>query len=231
MPGYVMHLAEADMIIRALRGRMDLSEQWVEHFITGNLLPDTKLRDQKYISHFWSPREAGLMAQAPDLDLFLSKYSPSMEDPLLLGYFTHLYLDTRFVHNFWPLCMAFYNSQGHIETQRDRIDQVEILKTGERVHIGEFFSPAYYYGDYSRMNAYFVETYHITRAPVWQDIKDFKMDEVNLADMQLICRNLDWLFAHCAAGQEKDLLVFDLEAFDSFIHETAEEFMKTYLLT
>ena len=76
MPGYVMHLAEVDMVLGILRESQELSEQWVQRFVTGNLLPDTKLLKEKYISHFWNPANTGQIGQAPDLALFGEKYQP-----------------------------------------------------------------------------------------------------------------------------------------------------------
>ena len=59
MPGYVMHLAEADMILTAIRGKKALSDQWEEHFLTGNLLPDTRLLKEKRISLYrWDVRQS-----------------------------------------------------------------------------------------------------------------------------------------------------------------------------
>lgn len=228
MPGYVMHLAEADMILTAIRGKKALSDQWEEHFLTGNLLPDTRLLKEKRISHFWNPAELGLIAKAPDLSLFLDKYHPDMEDPVMLGYLTHLYLDARYVHDYWPRCMAFYNREGKRETAADQVAQVEILKTGRRLPPSVFFSPRYYYGDYGRMNGFFVSRYHIHK-PRWKDIEGFHMDEVKLEDMEIISKNMDWLLAHCGREEELSLEVFDIEEFDSFIRETAEQFMQEYL--
>ena len=216
------------MILDILRSKQELPEQWAAHFMTGNLLPDTRLLKEKRISHFWNPENAGLLAQAPDLELFLGKYRPDMDDPLLLGYLMHLDLDARYVHNFWPRCMAFYNSEGQPETVSERVAEVEILKTGQRVPLKEFFSPGFYYGDYSRMNGYFVRKYHI-HPPEWQDILDFHMDEVNLDDMEKICRDLNWLISHCGPDDEPELKVFDLQQFDSFIRRSAEEFARQYL--
>ena len=228
MPGYVMHLAEVDMVLGILRESQELSEQWVQRFVTGNLLPDTRLLKEKYISHFWNPANAGRIAQAPDLELFLKKYHPDMDDPLLLGYLMHLDLDEKYVHSFWPGCMAFYNSEGKPETRADRVAEVEILKTGQRVPLKDFFSPALYYGDYGRMNGFFARKYHI-RKPEWEEITDFHMDEVKLSDMEKICEGLDWLFAHCSPDDNPDLKVFDLQQFDDFIQRTAEEFSKRCL--
>ncbi len=228
MPGYVMHLAEADMILAEIRRKRNLSEQWAEHFLTGNLLPDTRLLTEKKISHFWNPDDLGLIAKAPDLSLFLEKYRPDMDDPVLLGYLTHLHLDARYVHNYWPRCLAFYNSAGQKETVADQVTEVEILKTGLRMPPDTFFSPRYYYGDYGRMNGFFVSRYHIHK-PCWKDITDFHMDEVKLEDMEIISRNMDWLMTHCGREEESALKIFDLREFDSFIHETAKVFMQEYL--
>lgn len=228
MPGYVMHLAEVDMVLGMLRESRDLSDQWVQRFVTGNLLPDTKLLKEKYISHFWDPEKAGQIAQAPDLDLFLKKYQTQLDEPVLLGYLMHLDMDAKYVHDFWPRSIAFYNSDGEPETIRDRVAEVEILKSGRRVPLEEFFSPALYYGDYGRMNGFFVRKYHI-RMPKWKEITDFHMDEVKFDDMEHICEGLDWLFAHCSSDDAPQLEVFDLQEFDSFIRKSAEEFAQQYL--
>ena len=228
MPGYVMHLAEVDMVLGILRESRDLSEQWVQRFVTGNLLPDTKLQKEKFISHFWNPANAGQIGQAPDLALFGEKYQPDMNDPLLLGYLMHLHMDAQYVHNFWPRCIAFYNSEGMPETRTEYVSEVEIIKTGQRVPLKEFFSPALYYGDYGRMNGFFVRKYHI-RKPEWEEIKDFHMDEVELSDMEKICEGLDWLFAHCSPDDDPELKVFDLKQFEDFIRRSAEEFVQQYI--
>ena len=228
MPGYVMHLAEADMILEILREKGQISVQWAEHFMTGNLLPDTRLRKEKKYSHFWNPKEESLMAKAPDLDLFLEKYCPGMDQPLLLGYLMHLDLDARYVHSFWPQCFSFYNREGKPETRAEHITEVEIRKNSQRVTLTEFFSPDFYYGDYSRMNGFFVRKYHI-HPPMWKDIRDYHMDEVKLEDMDKICRDLEWLIAHCSSEDEPELRVFDLHQLDSFIRKSAQEFTCQYL--
>ena len=216
------------MVLGIIREKQELSEQWVHRFVTGNLLPDTRLLKEKYISHFWDPGKAGQIAQAPDLALFGAKYQPDMSDPVLLGYLMHLDMDEKYVHNFWPRCVAFYNSEGMPEIKADRVAEVEILKSGQRVPLKEFFSPALYYGDYGRMNGFFVRKYCI-RKPEWKEITDFHMDEVKLADMEKICEGLDWLFAHCSPDDNPELKVFDLQQFDDFIRKTAEVFAQQYI--
>lgn len=228
MPGYVMHLAEVDMVLGMLSERQELSDDWVQRFVTGNLLPDTRLLKEKYISHFWDPGKAGQIAQAPDLELFMKKYRQDLDDPILLGYLMHLDMDEKYVHDFWPHSIAFYNSEGKPETIRARVAEVEILKSGRRVPLKEFFSPALYYGDYGRMNGFFARKYHI-RMPEWKQITDFHMDEVKLTDMEHICEGLDWLFAHCSPDDNPTLEVFDLQEFDGFIRKCAVEFAQEYL--
>ena len=72
MPGYIMHMAEANLILKEIgSGKND---DWKRRFIAGNLLPDTKKKERKVTSHFWNPDTLEDMAIAPDLSRFLDKY-------------------------------------------------------------------------------------------------------------------------------------------------------------
>ncbi len=100
MPGFIIHLAEASMIMNRI-GK-DLDSDWKQEFLFGNLLPDTRLGGDKAISHFWSAEGAENIARAPKLSLFLEKYGHRLNEPVILGYYTHLYLDERYVDEYWP---------------------------------------------------------------------------------------------------------------------------------
>ena len=226
MPGFVVHLAEAYTILDRLDGSVDFSQEARERFITGNLLPDTRLRGEKHISHFWDPADFGKLAKTPDIHRFLEKYGSS-RDPLLLGDLSHLYLDAEYVKNFWPGVFRFYDSKGQPQVMTDRISQVKILKSGLMVPVDEFFSEKYYYGDYTKMNSYFINKYHIKR-PQWEQIRDFPMDEVKLSDMSLLCRGLDKVTKLCHKGDEKDIRVFELDKLEAFALDCSEAFIRTY---
>ena len=66
MPGYVIHIAQAYRILDILGEVRKLSPAWREAFVTGNLLPDTRLKAEKGISHFWNPGDQDKIAKAPD---------------------------------------------------------------------------------------------------------------------------------------------------------------------
>ena len=109
MPGYIMHLAEERMILDKISEMLPISESWEQRFRTGTLLPDTKLRDEKPLSHFWKPEEADLLARLPDLKAFTEKYASQLQDPLVFGYLAHLHLDLLYLRDFWPAYIRFYN--------------------------------------------------------------------------------------------------------------------------
>jgi len=227
MPGYVVHMAEAYRILSALSRGHEISADWRERFITGNLLPDTRLRGDKYISHFWNPDDMEKLAKAPDISLFTEKYGTSPDNPVLFGYLSHLYLDACYVKKFWPTIIEFYGSDGQREEKSARISCVKILKTGTTVPIGSFFSERYYYGDYTKMNCYFIDKYQIV-PPRWEQIHDFSMDETRLEDMAAVCSALGKLRNMCSMGDEKNIKVFDLDRLETFIAETGEDFLAAY---
>lgn len=53
MPGFIIHLTEAAMIMEHMEVQPDAD--WKQEFLLGNLLPDTRLGKDKAISHFWAP--------------------------------------------------------------------------------------------------------------------------------------------------------------------------------
>ena len=136
-----MHLAEAELLFPLLeRRRGTLSEEWKNWFRLGSLLPDTKRRPEKGSSHFWNPADGGKLALAPDLDLFLRQYGTVLDGPLMLGYYTHLHLDERFIHVFWKEQFSFLDEAGEAEVLRDRIRTVRIRRTGLEIPEERFFS-------------------------------------------------------------------------------------------
>ena len=231
MPGYVIHMAQAYRIADALAGKgkagsaMGMAPAaWREAFVTGNLLPDTRLKAEKGISHFWNPADGDKIAKAPDLSLFLDKYRDRLEDPVVLGYLCHLQLDALYVQRFWPQVLTFLGRDGTVQERSSRICRVQVHRQDCSVPVADFFSEKYYYGDYTKMNAYFMDKYGL-RPPAWEGISDFPIREVRLADMALICQELGILRERCHSGDEKDLKVFDLAHLEAFMEEAAADFL------
>lgn len=227
MPGYVMHLAEAGQILDRLRQHITVSYDWEQQFFTGTLLPDTRLKDEKRFSHFWNSEQLELLALAPDLSLFLKKYRERLKEPVVLGYLAHLHLDNCYVRNYWPTVIAFCGEQGEPEVQKDMITDVEMKHLHKKVPVKKFFSPEYYYGEYTKLNGYFIDKYHLA-VPEWERISGFSMDEVKLQDMGRVCRELAGLLDISHVGDEKDIQIFDLECLEEFLTAAADEFVRLF---
>lgn len=227
MPGYVIHLAEAKMIMDGLEERQVIPEDPdpdVENrFRLGALLPDVLRGSAKERTHFWNPADRGLLAKAPDLDRFRAEYGSRLETPEMLGYFVHLHLDERYVHVFWPRAFRFTDDAGRVRTRMDEITQVHLLQRGGIcVPAGEFFSGSWYYGDYSRMNAYFFGKYHLT-VPEYTDLPDFPVEEADPMLLGPVLSELRELKRTCRRGEEQELRVFDLGKLEAFLRETVRD--------
>lgn len=228
MPGYVIHLAEAELILENIRKQRQIDDAFEQAFLTGTLLPDTRLKGEKRYSHFWDPDQLERLALGPDLNRFTDKYGQRLDEPVMLGYLAHLHLDACYVTKYWPTVMTFYGCTGEPEYRKSHIAEVEVKRMKKRVPVSQFFSIDYYYGDYTKLNGYFVKKYHL-RVPEWQNIPMSPPEEVNLQNMQMICRELEHLKQECHVGDEKRIQVFELESLERFMSASADEFCRNYL--
>lgn len=223
MPGYILHLTEAELIIHALKEEgWLLTDKWINDFRLGSLLPDTKRKKEKITSHFWNPADLEQQAIAPNLPIFLHKYADDLNSPMMLGYLAHLDLDACFVNSFWPSMWEFFDNEHHRQTLQKKIRLVVLKKSRKSIPVKDFFSSGYYYGDYSRMNAYLLDRYHLT-VPYYKTITDFPVKEVQTEDLQDVLTELQHLCDTVQPGAEKQLAVFDLPSLESFIAETADQ--------
>lgn len=220
-----MHLAEGRLLEQPLlrhgflKGERDLSL-----FQDGLLLPDTKRKKEKVTSHFWNPADLELLAIAPDLELFYDAYKDRRTEPALLGYWAHLHLDRRFVKTFWPENFLFLDEEGKEQVLGDRIRKVYLLKKQVTVPVQEFYSKDWYYGDYSKMNARFIEKYGLQVPKIIPGCAD-GIAQVEEKDLEEVERELERLCEMSGNGQEA-LRVFDPEDLDELLKKTAAEFLR-----
>lgn len=219
MPGYILHLTESKQILEQL-GVHD--KEWINRFNLGGLLPDTKKKREKVTSHFWNPASMDRLAIAPDLERFLTCYADRLRGAQMLGYLAHLHLDFLFVHRFWEDSWEFQDDHGTAKELAAEIRQVKIFDRSLRVSTTDFFSDNYYYGDYSKMNAYLLDKYQIT-IPSYIYM-DNPVKETEIRDLREVLSALSVLKETGKRGQEKDIRVFDLEKLEIFIRKTAEVF-------
>ena len=228
MPGYTMHLAEAAQLLPTLEKHFPVDETWRNRFLIGTLLPDTKIRGDKKVSHFWAEEDLSKMARAPRLDLFLKRYGNRLSEPCILGYYAHLYLDEGYVKHFWPTMFTFLNQEGREAEEIADIVQVLVKKSGERVPLNRFYTVDYYYGDYNRMNKYFFDRYPI-EVPVWEEGFDPGMEEVQISHMHRVLGEMEQLVRSLDTPVAGEVKVFPVEEFDRFIQRNGEEFLTQFL--
>lgn len=223
MPGFIMHLSEATLILKGLNKEND--QAWKRAFMIGSLMPDTRLGKAKHTSHFWSDEHADYIARAPQVEQFLAKYSDRLDDPMMLGYYAHLCLDERYVNHFWPTIFNFYDADGCEEPRADFIHHVKMCETGEEIPFEKFFTEEYYYGDYNRCNQWFIDRYHL-EIPEETDNVVIDMDEVDGEDLKKVIGPMHEICAHCSRGDEKNTKVFHIDVLNGFIEDSAEAFLE-----
>lgn len=167
MPSYMIHLAEAELIYRELIARNVLKSNplqpedvsWKIRFMYGCLLLDLAEETRKAFSHFWTWDSREDLIRTPNLEAFLSNYDAEIFDPVLYGYYAHLYLDKYFLEDYIWECI--YSPVG-IHPKRSDIRTGLILpKSGKRIIFSDLFSQKYIYDDYTKLNAWLIRKYQL----------------------------------------------------------------------
>lgn len=199
MPGYVMHLAMATKILDN-KGISD--KNYITPFLIGNIIPDIKRGNAKKDTHFWTDEMFKRFDRKPDLELFKQKYQSRMDEPYVFGVFCHLYLDAMYMERYWDKYLSFYDDDmkpvdGYYEVKKIKLANDDVVYDRS-----VFFSDSYYYGDYDRMNDYFVAKYGILSPKL-----DISLIE-NIKDIDEIC-----------IIKEKEKLINMVERVNKFRHE------------
>lgn len=229
MPGYILHLTTARMLLDMLPEYPQFSTIITSEndFFVGNLLPDTTMDKAK--SHFRNPIYCDKMMEYPDLNSFLSKYRFLLHDASCLGYYFHLYIDRKFFKDYIPQVAAFLNKNGTIEDIKREVTHVHIKKSDCLITKEDYLSDKYYYGDYTKMNTYLAERFHIP-LDLDTNIKNPGIEEVDYRDVENVLQTLHE-YMEVPASAVNDLKVFDVEQLIDFLHTAAEEFLTSILIS
>ena len=224
MPGYIIHLTEAKLIVDILEGKGFLMDDaWKNEFYLGALLPDTKKKQEKISSHFWNEEDLGNVAIAPDMDKFMAHYAGQLNTPLMLGYWAHLHLDRLYVKKFWPDIFVFQNEAGEEKKTWHDVKYVHVLKRNTLIPVKDFFSGAFYYGDYSKSNHYLMDKYAPV-IPYFDEAMTSQMlcpvKEVYPANLSLVLQELEEILRQ-PYETHFQTKVFDMEDLERFMQETA----------
>lgn len=223
MPGFILHLTAAQMLLRQLPYYPDFPYKIssINDFLIGNLLPDTT--NQKDASHFRNPAYYEKMMVFPDLTRFMQKYSSLLSNSSVLGYYFHLYIDRKFFKDFIPQVVKFYDKNGHITDIRDEVATVYIQKSKTSIPFSKYLTEEYYYGDYTRMNTYLVNRYKIP-LDLNPKVVNPGISEIRYGDVQQVLLQLHGFLA-VSPEAVRELKVFPLEELLLALEEYVEGFL------
>lgn len=230
MPGYVIHLALAKRVVD-ICGITD--EDYKEQFFLGNIVPDTPDVSGKRYSHFWTGDMYERFVRVPDLATFKDIYGDLLYDPYILGYYAHLYLDVEFLRVYWKTHFSFYNDGLQEEDDYHKVSRV-LLQGGHRMYSREeFFSTEMYYGDYDRMNDYFIYKYNIS-IPKSCLVED-KIKELDVAIANEKLPHMIEKLTGCSGSVDiPELKVFEIHELEELIESVAKdisELVKMYRIS
>lgn len=223
MPGFILHLTAAQMLLKKLPEHPDFPYpvSSINDFLIGNLLPDAT--KQKEISHFRDPVYRDKMMLFPDLTRFTGKYQSLLSNSSALGYYFHLYIDRRFFKDFIPQIVDFYDKNGNITDIRADIASVYIRKQQVSIPFEKYLTEEYYYGDYTKMNTYLVNRYQIP-LDLNPHVSNPGIEEIQYGDVQQVLALLQH-FLSVPANAVQDLKVFPLEDLLSSLAQYVDEFL------
>lgn len=197
MPGYIMHLATAKLILE----KNNITDHaYVNLFLLGNIYPDVKQGNEKKITHFWTDEMFLRFDRKPDVKGFKEKYSDRFNEPFIYGYYCHLYLDAMYMERYWDKHFRFYDASMNKTVGFDDVKYIEVIDNGQTYNRSEFFSSKYYYGDYDRMNAHFADKYKIISPRV------FDADGVFLEDVSEALKGMDEVYFDGACDVLEDMI-------------------------
>ena len=236
MPGYIIHLAEAELILKKLRDKnINPSKEWKQQFQYGALLPDAASGSGKKESHFWREADMDQIVITPDLETFMKRYpchlqensfmfsSASLPDPLLCGYLAHLHLDQCFFGRYFDRRVEFIDENGTPQKQFQKIRAARIRKSQEILSLEQFFSNEYLYGDYTKLNHYFVEKYKL-EIPVYPaDESDNMTDSISNNNANDMSEGIEKIPEHKIKEVRFENLQAVLESLTGFLEEGAAD--------
>lgn len=222
MPGFIIHLTEAQMIINRLEERgffqdysSDEKTKWIQLFQLGILLPDTPhSQEMKNSSHYRNPDDKGKLVVAPDISFFLSKYRPEWNNPILAGCYAHLLLDYTFFIQFLPEHVIFRDENGNSTAYiRDAV-KAYIKKSNKIVSIKEFFSESYLYGNYTALNLKLIKQFKL-KTPVYLEYTNPVL-ESKWTDLPALLQKMD-KFLISSTEHPENTEVFSLDSLINFL--------------
>lgn len=170
MPGYIIHLVEAEIVIEKLLKcdrREEYPEEWQQKFRWGCLIPDAAPKENGKRSevHF---REQTQMTKPevklPDIEKFVKRKRKSLykieKNPELFGYYAHLYLDRLFFDVYLRSRLEMFDSRGLPTRSFEKAVEFRVVGTDRKIESEELLKDLY--DDYTKLNRYLSNKYSIS---------------------------------------------------------------------
>lgn len=222
MPGYILHLAEASMILEKLENTDAL---WRNAFLNGAVLPDAVEKRDKLFTHFWTDHlEETYIFHLPGLSEFQNIFQSTLTDTtdpdfaLLLGYYAHLHLDYCFFGEFMDRMVTFCPDETAI-----------VHKNNCTIARKEFFGDQYLYGDYTKLNGWLLKNCKIFIPDFMENLDSWAASHISRDcgwNINKVKKELLYLIENVKNPDLADsLCVFEKEGVAEIIENTANQFI------
>lgn len=221
MPGYMMHLAEGQMIFN----KTNQNSTAFAAFMLGTVLPDAT--GDKELTHFRPACQKNLITKYPDVKYILSIAHCHSLSPYDLGILAHLHLDAQYVTEFWPKYFTFLDKQQQPTAVKEDICEVYLYKTNLHIPFQDFFSNAYFYGEYDRLNPFIIQRLHPyipIEVPLTPD--DIHILEYTSIDMVRLKKDLKHYTTATNTKTTKTIQIFPEDEVLQFLDNSADTFIQ-----
>ena len=171
MPSFIIHHISGERLLNNL----NLNEEDRLLFLLGNLIPDSSknnkkdIQKEKLITHFRRIEDNNKLLMAPYPEDFLNKYKNIINNPTVLGYYFHLWMDKYYFNNIFKSSFIFLDKNYKETNILSENVYIKIIKNNKLITRKELFSQEYLYDDYTTMNKILLDRYNIS----------FNIDEYN----------------------------------------------------
>ena len=179
MPSYVIHHIAGNKLL----DKYKICDKERGLFLLGNLIPDSSkifgnetnsqkiralkdeykedIQKEKISTHFRRSEDISKNVQLPYLKYFMDKYGDIIDDPTVLGYYYHLFVDREFFGPIFNETFTCLDSNNVPTDNSCDTKKYQILKSSEILAPKLFWSNSGIYGDYTKMNKLLLEYYGV----------------------------------------------------------------------
>lgn len=215
MPSYLYHIYFADQVYRKLSAILPLDKI---QFMSGNLIPDltTDFKAEKKYSHY--RKDASVEGFfVPDMvqvkkDLF------EPQNPIILGMYSHLYLDYHFIEEF--LIPEFVWDYENMKVINPRNKKSWDAKT--------FFSHQGMYGSYTEINHLLLKNGQVSHELLNEIPTELPETGIAVFDDRREKTWRDELTGYLAQKKDYTGDIFDYERLCAFIEKCADQFVEEF---